>query len=414
MIAWAAESLIAVTLLMLLVLAIRRPVALIFGAEWAYALWLLPLLRFLLPPLPFSGSEILPLIPHHVAFIPAAGESAASSSTDPLGLWQPVLMLWAAGAAGFILWQIASYQRFLRAIAAGGRPSATGSYGGVAVIESEAAEGPLAIGILDRRIVVPPLFEYRYTPAERELALAHELIHHRRGDLVWNMAGLAMLAANWFNPIAYFAFRAFRIDQELACDAAIARRSPDCRHDYASALVKSASRPGQIAACPLNPADQLKRRLKMMNMHRAGKIRTLGGGAVLGTLLVAGLGLSAPGFAQEREKTQKIVIKRVDKDGKGVIIDGKSLDELKAKCASGNKEESDVTTGDEKNKFRTHVIICSEGKHVDSADRREKLAKALEKARSELSERDGLSEKGRLQAAEALDREIARLRAQGK
>jgi bla regulator protein BlaR1 len=416
MIAWAVESLIAVSLLMLLVLAVRGPVARLFGAEWAYALWLLPLLRLMLPPLPFAAGEILSVIPHDVAFTPAAGESAASSaSADGLWHWLPVLALWGGGAAGFILWQIASYRRFLGAIVAGSRPAVIGSFGGVPVIESEAADGPLALGILDRRIVVPPLFEYRYTPAEQELALSHELIHHRRGDLVWNIAGLLVLAVNWFNPIAYFAFRAFRADQELACDAAIARRSPDSWHDYASALVKSATRPGQIATCALNPADQLKRRLKMMKTHRAGNVRSLGGAAALGILLVAGLGLSAPGFAQEQEKTQKIVIKRVGKDGKDVIINGKRLADLladlEAKCGSKHKHESDVTSGDEKDKVRTRVIICGEG---DTPEARERLAKGLDKARSEFSARDGISEKGRLQASEALEREVARLRSQGK
>ena len=318
MIAWAVESLIAGTLLMLLVLAVRRPVARLFGAEWAYALWLLSLLRLILPPLPFAGGGIL--IPPDAAFIPAAGESAAfPPSLGGPGQWVPLLALWAGGAAAFMIWQLVSYRNFLAALGSGMRPAAIPSFGGIPVIESDAAAGPLAVGILDRRIVVPPLFEYRYSPAEQEqeLALSHELVHHRRGDLIWNSAGLVVLALNWFNPIAYFAFRAFRADQELACDAVIARRSPDRRHDYASALIKSASRPGQIAACPLgsrqsstlagslSSADQLKRRLKMMKTHRTSKIRSLSGAATLVALLVTGLGLSAPGFAQEQDSKRR-------------------------------------------------------------------------------------------------------------
>ena len=42
MIDWLFETLFAVTALMLVVLAVRRPVANLFGAGWAYALWLLP------------------------------------------------------------------------------------------------------------------------------------------------------------------------------------------------------------------------------------------------------------------------------------------------------------------------------------------------------------------------------------
>lgn len=148
----------------------------------------------------------------------------------------------------------------------------------------------------------------------------------------------------------------------------------------------------------------------MMKTHRTSKIRRLGGAATLAALLVTGLGLSAPGFAQEQDKegkTPNVIVKRFDKDGK-------DLAELMAKCEPGNKEEADVGSGDGKEKFRTRVIICSDDKRVDSAERREKLAKALEKARARLSEHETLSEKGRAQAAEALEREIARLRSQGR
>ena len=65
-----------------------------------------------------------------------------------------------------------------------------------------------------------------------------------------------MLALNWFNPIAWLAFRAFRADQELACDAAVtAARSDESRRDYAEALVKSVSPARAVTAAPLNPND---------------------------------------------------------------------------------------------------------------------------------------------------------------
>ena len=155
----------------------------------------------------------------------------------------------------------------------------------------------------------------------------------------------------------------------------------------------------------------------MMKTHRTSKIRRLGGAATMAALLVTGLGLSAPGFAQEQQKEEtashNVIIKRVGKGGHGKAVDGKSLAELMATCGSGNKEEADVRSGEGKEKFRTRVIICDD-KHADSAERREKLAEALEKARAALSEHESLSEKGRAQAAEALEREIARLRSQGR
>ena len=51
---WIIEALVASTLLMLVVLAVREPVSRHFGPRIAYALWLLPALRMVLPPLPES------------------------------------------------------------------------------------------------------------------------------------------------------------------------------------------------------------------------------------------------------------------------------------------------------------------------------------------------------------------------
>jgi beta-lactamase regulating signal transducer with metallopeptidase domain len=94
-------------------------------------------------------------------------------------------------------------------------------------------------------------FEARYAPAERQLALDHERYHHARGDILANHIALIVLAATWFNPISWIAFRAFRADQELSCDAAIAAEaSADMRSHYARALVKSASRPGPDRGLP--------------------------------------------------------------------------------------------------------------------------------------------------------------------
>jgi bla regulator protein blaR1 len=49
---WLVEALIGATLLMLLVLAVRKPVARLWGAHMAYALWALPALRMILPAIP--------------------------------------------------------------------------------------------------------------------------------------------------------------------------------------------------------------------------------------------------------------------------------------------------------------------------------------------------------------------------
>ncbi|MDP8993592.1 MAG: hypothetical protein M3N07_01210, partial [Pseudomonadota bacterium] len=111
--AWLIQNLAAASLLMLLVLALRQPVARLFGAGWAYALWLLPAARLVLPPLP--AGEIPSLLPSLAVAIPAAGEAAAPLPPDGgPGQWVPILLaLWAVGAAIFLAWQFLSYRAFL-------------------------------------------------------------------------------------------------------------------------------------------------------------------------------------------------------------------------------------------------------------------------------------------------------------
>jgi bla regulator protein BlaR1 len=294
MIAWLIETLIAVTLVMLMVLALRGPVARHFGAGWAYALWAVPALRLVLPPLPQLAPDLY--LPPVVTFIPTAAEMAAPLPAEAgPGQWVPfMLAMWAGGAVIFLVLQWLAYRSFLGRIRETSRPARPPLFGGIRTWISQAVDGPLAIGVIERRIVLPGDFSRRYNPAERRLALEHELVHHRRGDIWWNLAAMVVLALFWFNPVAWLAFRAFRSDQELACDAAVARTaSLDERCDYARALVKSASRPGLIAACALNPAGELKRRLRMMRDHRASRMRSAGGVAALALFAAAGLALGS-------------------------------------------------------------------------------------------------------------------------
>lgn len=305
MIAWLMETAIAVTLLMAVVLALRGPVARSFGAGWAYALWAVPALRLVLPPLPQLAPDLS--LSSAVNFIPTAAEMTAPLPVEAgPGQWLPfILALWAGGAVIFLTIQWLSYRSFLARVRGSARPGRPPIFGGIRTWVSEAVEGPLALGIIERRIVLPADFSRRYGPIERRLALEHELVHHRRGDIWWNIAAMIVLALFWFNPVAWVAFRAFRIDQELACDAAVARAvSFEERHDYARALIKSASTPGLVAACALNPARQLKRRLRMMRGHRSSPLRSAGGVLALSAFALIGFAVGSAPVHPEAEAVQ--------------------------------------------------------------------------------------------------------------
>ncbi|WP_294323867.1 M56 family metallopeptidase [uncultured Sphingomonas sp.] len=303
MIGWAVETIAATTLLMLLVLMLRGLVARRFGPQAAYALWALPALRMILPPLPDNwrpvefhpiGAATDPgviMLGVPVAEVPALPQGWGMADVPLI-----VVALWLLGAVAFVAWHIVQHSRFCAKVLASGR--ARGVAGGhVQMIESRHAAGPLAFGVLRRYVAMPVDFRDRYDEREQALALAHELGHHARGDLAANWVALVILGCHWFNPVAWRAFRAFRADQEMACDAMVlARATPGVRHAYATAIVKSAHGQALSAACHLHSVNELKGRLVMLSKHRvmSPATRRIAGGATL-TLAIIGLGMTASG-----------------------------------------------------------------------------------------------------------------------
>jgi len=299
-IAWGAEAIIASTLLMLLVLAIRGHVRRQFGSAVAYALWALPLLRMLLPPLPADWrSTAAPIAKASetitVLVIEPLGLAPTQSTAHDLPLGTIFLALWGLGAAVFFAWHMIAHARFCRRMLAGSVHEEV-SADGVRVVETDAATGPLAFGVLRKYVAFPRDFAERYDADERDLALAHELGHHARGDLIANWAALFMLAIHWFNPVAWRAFRAFRADQEMANDARVlAGKSATFRHVYACAIVKAAHGGAVSAACHLHTINDLKGRLKMLSTKKTSRTRMMTGIGAVALVTATGLGVTASG-----------------------------------------------------------------------------------------------------------------------
>lgn len=106
---------------------------------------------------------------------------------------------------------------------------------------TQSTTGPLLLGFLRPSIVLPLDFEQRYTPQEQRLILAHELLHLHRGDLIANALITALQVLFWFNPLIHWAAQRVRLDQELACDAAVlAQAAASAPHQaYASAILET-------------------------------------------------------------------------------------------------------------------------------------------------------------------------------
>jgi beta-lactamase regulating signal transducer with metallopeptidase domain len=195
---------LAASAAILLVLLARAPARRLFGAELAYALWLLV-------PAAMAGA-LLTFSTRDGLFHPPASNAVAQAPR--------LLTLWLAGAFVGLAWALFRQIRFLIAAKAG-------------------RAGPAVVGVIHARMVLPADFADRFSLAERELICAHERAHIDRLDARANALAVLIQCLGWFNPLLHLGGRAMRLDQELACDAAVMARRPGSRRRYAETLLKT-------------------------------------------------------------------------------------------------------------------------------------------------------------------------------
>lgn len=151
----------------------------------------------------------------------------------------------------------------------------------------------------------------------------------------------------------------------------------------------------------------------MMKHHRVTTSRTVGGALALALLLAGGLGATqSAAVAQEAEKVErKVFRKTIDKDGNVTTSSDGSLAELERKCA-GRKVESKVEVGDGPQKHFTRIAICGKDGNDNPEQLSQRLAEALERARTEVSNDKEISAERRAEILAKLQAEIERVRSQ--
>lgn len=325
---WVAFSLV-LSAQLLLVIALRKPVRARLGAVVCYRLWLLPvvwlplyflgplLLASLATPAPVGGApgsatpyqqalqqfveiELLPFSFDDVGSTPLA----ASGDTNIQG-WNVLAVLWAAGTVALMFWHGRRWLNFSREVRALGLPlnATEKNYTGTSahfapelpVLRLNAMSSAALFGILKPALLLPGKFTQRYDENQRHIILAHEAVHLRRNDNGWNLCALILIALFWINPLMFIAWRCFRLDQELSCDAlALARCTKEQQKRYARTLLDSlgslSTYTGQPALSAWDDLRDIKERSLMVNQHMHLAKRPLA--TVFSLLSLAALGAS--------------------------------------------------------------------------------------------------------------------------
>ena len=139
-------------------------------------------------------------------------------------LRQVLLWIYGAGVLAALLVLIRSNRRFSRQLKQLRRPlEVTGSL--LPVYTAEGLPSPCLFGLFRPAIYLTP------ETAEDQTALrhilAHEETHYRHGDHVWSLLRCLALALHWWNPLVWLAVIISRRDGELYCDAATLKRLGD-------------------------------------------------------------------------------------------------------------------------------------------------------------------------------------------
>lgn len=303
-----AEWILTSSLLIVIVLAVRALFRGRMGLRLRYALWLLVLLRLLVPgtvfqtglsvlnyvPLPQTAAvqaqpsqsggspsapeaEPMPVRPEGEAEPRPSGPAAAPDSA-PAGAadWRGVLTaVWLGGAgvlaAALLACNLRFYLRLRRMRRAHPIPGIA-----VPVYVARGLPSPCLYGFPRPAVYLTPA-----AAGEPELlghVLRHELTHRRHGDHIWAVLRAAALALHWYNPLVWLAAVLSRRDGELACDEGALQGADDReRAAYGRTLIRLVTaRPsaGELLCCATTMTagtSSLKERIAMI----ARKPRTL-------------------------------------------------------------------------------------------------------------------------------------------
>jgi len=333
---WLLRSTIQASLLICLILLLQLMLRGKLGARWCHALWLLLLIRMVMPWAPQSRASIFNLIPQrqieaesvrqevvgnsfktNVQSIdtneptvvsttevpedtPEAITATAEPSTETTGPLKSAFFeavdilpfLWLAGALALAVYVCANNFTLLRIVR---RERPLTDQGILELLEDCKAQMDIRIvlgivatdkvksaalfGFVRPRLLLPKEMLEALSREELRYVFLHELAHLKRHDIYfgWLMSILQVL--HWFNPLVWLAFYRMRADRELACDGLVLARTESSQaKDYGRTVVSlierfSRARPLPAMAGILETKAQLKRRITMIAQFKKNSYR---------------------------------------------------------------------------------------------------------------------------------------------
>ncbi|MGH4122428.1 MAG: M56 family metallopeptidase [Clostridium sp.] len=144
----------------------------------------------------------------------------------------------------------------------------------IKIINTNLVKTPCILGFIKPKLLLPIGIESYVSKDELEFIILHELAHIKRKDIMVSCISGALQIIHWFNPIIWYSFYKMRNDKELACDAlALSHINPDDYVNYGKTIIKLLESYKKTTvvygvACIINDKSQIKRRVTMISLFK--------------------------------------------------------------------------------------------------------------------------------------------------
>jgi bla regulator protein BlaR1 len=300
----------------LVVFAVRAICGRFITHRWRHALWMIVLLRLLLPVLPqgrfglfspgmfhrqsndsardnfvvqnlpdhFSVSvkyDPVPVLPAPMQTLPIARPQVAATR------WPPILLaIWLVGVVSLMSNHLWINFRFNRSLGRSGSPvphRVPGLLQTAAkelrlarqpiVILTDAVDAPAVAGVFRAKILLPDDLPCKLSDDQLRLVLLHELAHVKCFDVAVDWLWAIAQSLHWFNPLVWLISPLRRNDRELARDEMVLLLSGDWQKQSYGRLLIELSRGGRSSlffpglAGMSHRGSGLQRRIEMIANH---------------------------------------------------------------------------------------------------------------------------------------------------
>jgi bla regulator protein blaR1 len=263
---WVIETSMMASIVVGLILCVKLLLREKLTPRWQYILWMIVLVRLLLPWSPESSYSIYSIFSYGdetstaeetVLVKPLYGKVSVNkpitsaeetfttnSSTQPIentvspnsettfSLYTIIIYVWLAGVILFSITTFIMNRRLLHYIRK--QPIITDERiinifesckqsmaikQDIPLLFAGKIASPTVCGFLRPKLLLSEVHMKVLDERQLRYIFYHELAHIKRKDVAVNWLMHSLLIINWFNPILWFAYSCMREDQELACDA---------------------------------------------------------------------------------------------------------------------------------------------------------------------------------------------------